>query len=420
MKMKLLLAAIFQFFAFLSYGQAPYKQGVVITDFNIANMLNSPAKTGSFNSLKKDITIIDFFGTWCMPCVRALPILDSLQKKYPSRLAVILVSIEKESQLQKFIAARKNFAFPIIIDEGNTITNLFQPPSYPYTVALNNSNQILAITEAAAITDEKITAWLIQKKSDTAITKTINNTETINSITTMPPIHQNSTVELSAAFIYAAKTGNETATIENKLQLLSFDELKNALQSDDEKKAFWINIYNGYTQLLLKKDPNKYNNRNKFFKAKQIGLAGKTFSLDEIEHDILRRSKIKWSLGYLNKLFPGKKAKLLRVHALDYRIHFALNCGAKSCPPIASYDPSAIQSQLNIATRSYLTSEASYNAENNSLALPAIMGWFRHDFKGKKSMLAIAKQYQILPEVKFPRISFKKYNWKLYLNNYKN
>ena len=418
--MKISLLPILLFNVLMSSGQTPYKQGDVINTFNAVSILNNPVKASSFNSLKKDITIIDFFGTWCLPCVKALPVLDEIQKKNSSQVAVLLVSIEKESQLNKFIAGRKNLTFPIIIDEGNTITNLFQPPSYPYTIVVNSTNQIIAITEAAEITDEKIAQWLAQKpvnqKSNTPVQKSAPEKQII----TMVQENKNMANELSAEFIYAAKTGNETSAIETKLLGLSFDSLQSALKSDDEKKAFWINIYNGYTQLLLKRDPDKYKNRNKYFKAKRITIAGKIFSLDEIEHDILRHSKIKWSLGYLNKLFPSKKAKSLRVQQLDYRIHFALNCGAKSCPPIAFYDPAGLQTQLDVATRAYLTGEASYNEKKNTLKLPAIMGWFRRDFKGEKNMLLMAKKYNIVPEEKNPPISFKKYDWNLYLNNYKN
>ena len=147
-------------------------------------------------------------------------------------------------------------------------------------------------------------------------------------------------------------------------------------------------------------------------------MAGKTFSLDDIEHGILRRSKIKWSLGYLNKLFPGATQKALRVNNLDSRIHFALNCGAKSCPPIAFYDADKINDQLDLATRAYLSSEANYNAGKNTLQLPAIMGWFRHDFKGKRNMLLLAKKFDIIPENAKPSIAFAKYDWSLFLNNY--
>ncbi len=418
--MKSLLSFISLFCFFIALGQGAYKEGDVIQDFKAVHILNSPAKTGSFSGLKKDITIIDFFGTWCIPCIKALPVLNSIQKKNLSRIAVILISTEKKEHLNKFISAHKDLTFPVIADEGNTVNNLFQPPSYPYTVVVNSNNQIIAITEASAITEEKITGWLAQKPAleNTGIAKDTPSLK--NNMSVIETTVRNPAVELSAEFIYASKTGNETEAMESKLANMDFNALRNDLKNDDDKKAFWINIYNGFTQLLLRKDPSKYKNRNTFFKMKQIAIAGKMFSLDEIEHDILRRSKIKWSLGYLNKIFPSRTMKSLRIEQLDYRIHFALNCGAKSCPPIAFYNPSALDTQLEIATGAYLVGEAEYEPAKNSLKLPAIMSWFRRDFKGKKNMLQLVKKYKIVPEEKQPSISFKKYDWNLYLNNYKN
>lgn len=402
--------------------QSAYKQGDVINNFSAAIILNNTSKTGTLNDLKKEITIIDFFGTWCVPCIKALPILHEIQKKYPATIAVVLMSIEKEAQLKKFIAGRNDITFPVIADVNSSISNLFQPPSYPYTVVINSGNKIIAVTEAADITDDKIKKWLAKKPDAAPEQASDTNTNTTQIHNTGMPLEnsKNSTVALSEQFIYAAKSGTETSELMEQLKALSYDGLQTALNSDAEKKAFWINIYNGYTQYFLKQDPHKYSNRNKFFKAKQIAIAGKTFSLDEIEHDILRRTKVKWSLGYFNKLFAGKKAKALRVDQLDYRIHFALNCGAKSCPPIAFYKSENINEQLDVATRAYLRTEANYHPDNNSLHLPAIMGWFRRDFKGKKNMVVLVKKYGIVPEEKNPSVSFKKYDWNLYLNNYKN
>jgi Protein of unknown function, DUF547 len=230
----------------------------------------------------------------------------------------------------------------------------------------------------------------------------------------------NKLVALSQDFMYAAKTGDAVDKFINELSKISYSNLLNALTSDDDKKAFWINAYNGYTQALLRKNPDAYKNRGRFFKGKQIELAGKNFSLDDIEHGILRRSKVKWSLGHFNKLFPNKTEKELRVDKLDYRLHFALNCGAKSCPPVAFYDPSNINTQLDVATTAYLTGEGEYNAEKNTLGLPAIMGWFRKDFGGKKKMLELVKEKGIVPQAASPKIHFNKYDWELHLNNFQN
>ena len=142
-------------------------------------------------------------------------------------------------------------------------------------------------------------------------------------------------------------------------------------------------------------------------------------SLDLIEHGILRRSKVKWSEGYLGKMFPSDFEKKFRVKRLDYRIHFALNCGAKSCPPIAFYDPVLIDKQLKVAVKVYLKGECKFDKDENQIEVPALMGWFRHDFGGKKGILAILKNNKIIPENSSPAIKFKKYDWSLYLNNYK-
>ena len=392
--MKSLFSVVSLFCFFGSLGQGAYKEGDVIQDFKAPRLLNSPAKTGSFAGLKKDITIIDFFGTWCMPCIKALPVLDRIQNNHLSGVAVVLVSTEKEAQLNKFISTHTELTFPFIVDEGGMINNLFQPPSYPYTVVLNSSNQIIAITEASALTEEKIIGWLAQKPALQNSGNTKNTTSAQNNMSVIENPVRSPAAQLSAEFIYAAKTGNETGELQAKLANMNFDALQNDLRTDDDKKAFWINVYNGFTQLLLKKDPGKYKNRNTFFKMKQIAIAGKMFSLDEIEHDILRRSKIKWSLGYLSKIFPSATMRSLRVEHPDYRVHFALNCGAKSCPPIAFYDPSNVETQLDIATGAYLTGEADYEPAKNALKLPAIMGWFRRDFKGKKNMLQLVKKYK--------------------------
>ena len=121
----------------------------------------------------------------------------------------------------------------------------------------------------------------------------------------------------------------------------------------------------------------------------------------------------------LNKLFPGKTEKMLRADRLDYRLHFALNCGAKSCPPIAFYKPENINQQLDLATKAYLRGEAEYDEATNTVQLPTLMSWFRRDFGSKREMIELLRQLSIVPADKKPKIKFKEYDWTLYLQNYK-
>ncbi|MEO6328259.1 MAG: DUF547 domain-containing protein [Ginsengibacter sp.] len=226
-------------------------------------------------------------------------------------------------------------------------------------------------------------------------------------------------IQLSQDLIYKARTDESIDDVSAQLKNLNYSKLVSSLKSDNDKKAFWINLYNGFTQAALKRDPDKYKNRSTFFRSKQIEIAGIKFSLDDIEHGILRHSKNKWSLGYFNKLFPSKREKQLRVNNLDYRIHFTLNCGAKSCPPIAYYAPEKLDAQLELATKAYLSGEAEYDSTANIIKLPTFMSWFRADFGGKKGMIEILEKYHLISPGAKPKIRFKKYGWTLTLNNYK-
>lgn len=227
-------------------------------------------------------------------------------------------------------------------------------------------------------------------------------------------------VKISQEFIESAKfEEGDTKGLMETIANADETELLNQLKTDDLKKAFFINLYNGFTNYALKKNPDKYKSRNAFFKSKQFVVAGNKLSLDNIEHGFLRKSSVKWSLGKLNKIFPSKLEKKFRVEKVDYRIHFSLNCGARSCPPISFYDPKTINEQLDQATRSYLTGDASFNKEKNELSLPILMSWFRGDFGNRKGILKICKELKIIPEDANPKLKYNKYDWSLYLENFK-
>ena len=222
---------------------------------------------------------------------------------------------------------------------------------------------------------------------------------------------------ISQSFLMASKTGLPTFNFINELCEIDKEEIFR-LKRDNEKKAFWINIYNAFTHSTLTNNTLLYNDKQAFFKNKFICIAGQHLSLDDIEHGILRRSKVKKSLGYLNRLFVNTFERKTRVSRVDYRIHFALNCGAKSCPPIAFYNPTSLEDQLNLATKSYLESEVKVDIIKNVVSLPPILQWFRYDFTRSIAYLDLLKKYSIIPAASKPDITFKKYDWSVDLNNF--
>ncbi len=111
-----------------------------------------------------------------------------------------------------------------------------------------------------------------------------------------------SIIDISQQLLLAAKTKEPTDSLVNIIKSITESNLETQLNNDNNKKAFWINLYNGYTQVILSKNSEKYKDRGSFFGDQQIEIAGEKLSLDNIEHGILRHSKLKWSL--LSTLVP--------------------------------------------------------------------------------------------------------------------
>jgi hypothetical protein len=71
--------------------------------------------------------------------------------------------------------------------------------------------------------------------------------------------------------------------------------------------------------------------------------------------------------GYLKNPFYASYIKQLQVNNIDYRIHFALNCGAISCP-LFVYEFEQLDKQLNSATDSFIEAETTINADSKTIS----------------------------------------------------
>lgn len=207
--------------------------------------------------------------------------------------------------------------------------------------------------------------------------------------------------------LYAVKRHQPTGPFEERLQNLPLLELEQFLDSDDRKKAFWINIYNAYFQILRKE---KRLEKPVVFTKKCISISRKKISLDDIEHGILRRNRIKWSLGYLPNPFAPANLKRLSLSKMDYRIHFALNCGAKGCPAIAFYQPDLVDRQLDTATATFLEAETEIFPDNREVHVTRLLLWFMADFGGRRGVRNLLEKKLGL-DLRGYRIVFKPYDW---------
>jgi len=220
--------------------------------------------------------------------------------------------------------------------------------------------------------------------------------------------------QLSEDLLLKVKMEQNTSAIQSEIANINPEAVTNYLTNDHKKKAFWINIYNAYYQILrIEKNITKPN----IYKKKLIVIANQLLSLDDVEHGLLRRYRYKYSLGFFRSLFVPSFIKNNAVAVLDYRIHFALNCGAKSCPPIAFYSVKNINEQLNLATQSFLEGESDFNDSEKIVATTSLFKWFYADFGSTKGIKKIFKN-QLNKDISDYAIHYKEYSWEDHLSNF--
>jgi hypothetical protein len=171
-----------------------------------------------------------------------------------------------------------------------------------------------------------------------------------------------------------------------------------------EARAFWINLYNTLTLHAMQVAQVKtgilevLGFYNRF--AYQIGEH--IFTLNEIEHGVLRGNRA----VLIQKPFLITDPRAKFVLPLEPRIHFALNCGAASCPPIRAYTGTDLEAQLELATQSYLQD---CKVEQGVVWLPRLFLYYPTDFG---QALVFVRQYR--PEIPVQaRVRYLPYDWKL-------
>ena len=210
-----------------------------------------------------------------------------------------------------------------------------------------------------------------------------------------------------------ARSGRPDRTARAELASLDPDQLAATLADDVSRITFWLNLYNAVVRARILADPAGYRRRWRFFAMPAVVVAGRRLSPNAIEHGILRRSAFLIGLGYLRNPFPSSFERRMRVSRVDPRIHFALNCGARSCPPLAAWDPATLDEDLERATAAYLTTESRRLEDGREVRVPRLLLWFRGDFGGPAGVRRLLRRHGVIGPDDQPLIRFGTYDWTL-------
>jgi hypothetical protein len=170
--------------------------------------------------------------------------------------------------------------------------------------------------------------------------------------------------------------------------------------SENKQKAFWINAYNAYTIYLIlhavpaEKITSIMDIKKEGKTAWKIPFAkvgGTTYTLDHIEHEILRKT-----------LF-------------DPRIHVGVNCASNSCPKLGNvaFTEENIEVTLEQLMKDFINNPNRNKISTKKIQISSIFDWFQEDFTKKTTVIDYLNKYSETKINLNAKVSYLKYDWSL-------
>ena len=155
--------------------------------------------------------------------------------------------------------------------------------------------------------------------------------------------------------------------------------------------AFWLNVFNAVVLRDVAELAQAASVRDveAFFAKPRVRIAGYGYSLDDIEHGLLRGNVPKFGASRA-PMARGDPRLAYTPLAYDERMHFGLYSAGRSSPALRVFDGGRLDDDLEDATERYLRREVRVEQDGALVILPRQLFWYREDFGGEKEALGFA------------------------------
>jgi peroxiredoxin len=110
-------------------------------DFTLKDLAG---KSWRFSDLRGKVVLVNFWATWCPPCRKEMPDLETLYERFQAQgLVILAISDEEAAKVDPFIRERK-VTYPVLLDPGRKVNDLFIVDGIPKTFVYNRDGKFVA------------------------------------------------------------------------------------------------------------------------------------------------------------------------------------------------------------------------------------------------------------------------------------
>lgn len=120
-----------------------FKRSIAAPGFTLKDLNGDTVRLEQFRG---QYIVLNFWATWCPPCVKEMPSMERLQQHFKDkRFRVVAISVDKEPEqiVQPFVT-RLKLTFPILLDPDGTAAHPYGARDLPSTFVLNPDGQVIA------------------------------------------------------------------------------------------------------------------------------------------------------------------------------------------------------------------------------------------------------------------------------------
>lgn len=109
-------------------------------DFTLKSLAGANVRLAD---LRGQVVLINFWATWCGPCRQEMPVLDKLHQRYQDTgFTVLGVNVEGEAGPARELADKTGVTFPVLVDEDQKISKLYDLKAMPSTVVVDRDGKV--------------------------------------------------------------------------------------------------------------------------------------------------------------------------------------------------------------------------------------------------------------------------------------